>query len=38
MGANYLITRARAVIVRLVGRNSEYYRHIEGIIIVFCLY
>lgn len=32
MGANYLITRARAVIVRLVGRESEYYRHIEEIL------
>ena len=31
MGANYLITRARAVIVRIVGRDSEYYRHIEEI-------
>ena len=32
MGANYLITRARSVIVRLVGRDSEYYRHIEEIL------
>jgi len=31
MGANYLITRARAVIVRIVGRGSEYYHHIEEI-------
>ncbi len=32
MGANYSITRARAVIVRIAGRQSEYYRHVQEIL------